>query len=150
MKLQHEQGKNIIHIRIDHGKEFENVEFNKFYDEEGIHHEYFAHLIPQQNGVVERKNKTLQEMARVMLHAKKIVLHFLLEALNTARHIHNRITTRSGITITLYELLKGRKPNVKYFMFWGYLLLMGKTTEKHAAEDIGSCFTLYASKRFRN
>ncbi|KAA0032410.1 gag-proteinase polyprotein [Cucumis melo var. makuwa] len=41
------------------------------------------------------------------------------EAVNTACHIHNRITTRSGTTITLYELWKGRKPNVKYFHVFG-------------------------------
>ena len=59
LNLQHEQGKNIICIRSDHGKEFDNEEFNNFSEAEGIHHEYFAPLSPQQNEVVERKNRTL-------------------------------------------------------------------------------------------
>lgn len=72
-------------------------------------------LTPQQNGVVERRNRTLQEMAKVMLHAKNIFLLLWAETMNIVCHIHNRITTRLGTSITIYELGKGRKPNVKYF-----------------------------------
>ncbi|KAA0067336.1 gag-pol polyprotein [Cucumis melo var. makuwa] len=97
----------------DHGKEFDIEDLNKFCQTEGIHHEFAAPITPQQNGVVERKNRMLQEMARVMIHAKNLPLNFWTEAVNTACHIHNRVTTRSGTTVTLYELWKGRKPNVK-------------------------------------
>ncbi|KAA0053132.1 gag-pol polyprotein [Cucumis melo var. makuwa] len=69
--LQREKGVKIVRIRNDHGKEFKNEDLNNFCDSEGIHHEYYAPITSQQNGVVERKNKTLQEMAQVMLHAKK-------------------------------------------------------------------------------
>jgi hypothetical protein len=69
--------------------------------------------------VVERKNRTLQESARVMLHAKHLPYHFWAEAMNTACHIHNRVTLRTGTTTTLYELWKGRKPTVKYFHVFG-------------------------------
>ena len=57
--LQREQGKNIVRIRSDHGKEFKNEELNKFYEAEGIYYEYSALVISQQNRVVERKNRTL-------------------------------------------------------------------------------------------
>ena len=57
-------------IRSDIGKEFENSLFSKFCNKHGIIHEFSAPKTPQQDGVVERKNKTLQEMARVMLKAK--------------------------------------------------------------------------------
>jgi len=65
--------------------------------------------------VVERKNRTLQELARVMLHVKHLPYHFWAEAMNTACHVHNRVTLRAGTTTTLYELWKERKPTVKYF-----------------------------------
>lgn len=85
------RGKNIIRIRSDHDREFENKKFSNFCDLEGILHEVSAPLTPQQNGVVEQKNRNLQEMAKIMLHAKQILLHFWAEAINTACHIHIRI-----------------------------------------------------------
>ncbi|PNX57810.1 serine/threonine protein kinase SRPK1, partial [Trifolium pratense] len=54
----------IIRVRSDHGKEFENAKFYDFCASEGIQHEFSAPITPQQNGVVERKNRTLQESAR--------------------------------------------------------------------------------------
>ncbi|XP_050941592.1 uncharacterized protein LOC127149764 [Cucumis melo] len=61
--LQKEQDKDVRRIRSDHGKEFENSAFNEFFQYEGIFHEFSTPLTPQQNGVVERKNHTLQQMA---------------------------------------------------------------------------------------
>lgn len=69
--------------------------------------------------MVELKNRTLQEMARVMLHAKNLPYYLWIEALNTTCHIHNRVTIRLGTEVTHYELWKGRKPNVKYFHMFG-------------------------------
>ena len=67
-KIQNEKGFTISCIRSDHGREFENVEFESFCDVQGIEHTFSAPRTPQQNGVVERKNRTLQEMARTILH----------------------------------------------------------------------------------
>ena len=89
--------------------------FTNFCIEEGIAHEFSAPITPQQNGIVERKNRTLQEMTRVMMLANDIPLHFWAEALNTACHIHNRVTIRPGTNVTHYEIWRGRKPNVKCF-----------------------------------
>jgi hypothetical protein len=69
--------------------------------------------------VVERKNMTLQESARVMLHAKKLPHYFWAETMSTACYAHNRVTLRSGTITTLYEIWKGRKPTVKYFHVFG-------------------------------
>lgn len=60
---------------------------------EEIHHEYSALSTPHQNGVVERENRTLQEMTRFMIHAKALPLQHWVEDVNTMCHIHNRITT---------------------------------------------------------
>ena len=56
----------IIRIRSDHVKEFENGIFSDYCNKHDIAYEFSAPKTPQQNGVVERKNRTLQEMARVM------------------------------------------------------------------------------------
>ncbi|TYK21311.1 F5J5.1 [Cucumis melo var. makuwa] len=77
-------------------------------------------------------------MARVMIHAKNLPLHFLAEAINTACHIHNRITTRSGTNVTLYELWKGRKPNVKYFHIFGSTCYILADKEYHRKWDAKS------------
>lgn len=73
-----------------------------------------APITPKQNGMVESKNRTLQEPTRVMLHAKRFPYYFWAEAMNTTYHIRNRVTIRSGTKETQYELSKVRNPNVKY------------------------------------
>lgn len=62
---------------------------------------------------------TLQESARVMLHAKQLRYHFWAESMNIDCYIHNRVTLRSGTSATLYELWKGRKPIFKYLHEFG-------------------------------
>ena len=118
-QLQREKDSVNVRIRSDHGTEFENAKLNGFCSCEGIKHEFPSPITPQQNGVVERKNRTLQESARVMLHAKYLPYHFWAEAMTTSCHIHNRVTLRSGTTTTLYEIWKGRKPIVKYLHVFG-------------------------------
>ena len=71
-RLQNEKGVPIVKIRSDHGKEFENAKFETFCNEHGIKKEFLAPKTSQQNGVVERKNRVIQEMARVMLLNKNI------------------------------------------------------------------------------
>ena len=66
------KGVLIVRIRSDHGKEFENAKFEAFYNEYDIKKEFSAAKTPQQNGVVERKNRVIQEMARVMLLNKNL------------------------------------------------------------------------------
>ncbi|TYK11800.1 gag-pol polyprotein [Cucumis melo var. makuwa] len=91
-----------------------------------------------ENGVVEQKNRTLQEMARVMIHAKHLPLNFWAEAVNTVCHIHDRITTRSGTGVTLYELWNGRKLNVKYFHVFGSTCYILANREYHRKWDVKS------------
>ncbi|KAJ6821267.1 uncharacterized protein M6B38_393615 [Iris pallida] len=67
-KVQNEKGFMITRIHSDHGGEFENAEFKQFCDTHGYLHEFSCPRTPQQNGVMERKNITLSEMARVMLN----------------------------------------------------------------------------------
>ena len=71
-------------------------------------------LLPQ-NGVVEKKNRVIQEMARAMLHNKDVAQNLWGEAVNIACHMVNRMYFRLGTKKTPCEIWKGRKPNVKYF-----------------------------------
>ena len=118
-RIQNEKGMCINSIRSDHGGEFENESFQLFCEENGIHHNFSAPRTPQQNGVVERKNRSLQEMARTMLNDNSISKHFWAEAVNTACYIQNRIYIRPILNKTPYELWKGRKPNISYFHSFG-------------------------------
>ena len=67
----------IVRIISDHGKEFENSIFVGLCNKHGISHEFSTPKILQQNGVVERKNRTFQEMARVMLNSKGAVIQVM-------------------------------------------------------------------------
>ena len=73
---------------------------------------FFAFRTPQQNGTVKRKNRTLKEMAKTMLCENNLPKYFWEEAINTACYVINRLTIRSLLSKTPYELYKGRKPNV--------------------------------------
>jgi transposase InsO family protein len=66
-RAQNEFGLRIKKIRSDNGTEFKNSQIEGFLEEEGIKHEFSSPYTPQQNGVVERKNRTLLDMARTML-----------------------------------------------------------------------------------
>ncbi|KAK0584307.1 hypothetical protein LWI29_010928 [Acer saccharum] len=111
--------RSIKRIRSDHEKEFENASFESYCDSLGISHEFSAPRTTQQNGVVERKNGVLQEMARVMLLSNNVLRNLWAEAVNTACYIGNRVFLRPGSRNTSYKLWKGRKPNVSYFRTFG-------------------------------
>ena len=57
--MQNEKDLRIVKVRSDHGGEFENKLFENLFDENGISHDLYRPRTPQQNGVVERKNRTL-------------------------------------------------------------------------------------------
>ena len=118
-RIQNEKGYSITNIRSDHGTEFENLSFNIFCDENGFGHNFSAPRTPQQNGVVERKNRTLEKMARTMLCENNLPKYFWAEAINTACYVVNRISIRPILKKTPYELFKGRKPNIAYFRSFG-------------------------------
>jgi hypothetical protein len=108
-----------MRIRNDHGREFENSKFEEFCLSYGIKQEFSFPITPQQNGVVERKNRVIQEMARVMIHSKYLAQHFWGEVVNTACHIINRVNLRPETSKTPYEIWRGKKPTVKYFRTFG-------------------------------
>ena len=93
-KLQVEKGIVIAKIISDHGREFENTKLATFCNDQGTYQEFSSPKTPQQNGIVEWKNKIVQEVARVMLHNKKMPKSFWGEVVNTACHTFNRVYFR--------------------------------------------------------
>jgi hypothetical protein len=106
-------------IRSDNGTEFKNSQIEGFLEEEGIKHEFSSPYTPQQNGVVERKNRTILDMARTILDEYKTSDWFWAEAVNTACYAINRLYLHRVLKKTSYELLTGKKPNVSYFRVFG-------------------------------
>ncbi|KAK1684780.1 hypothetical protein QYE76_045628 [Lolium multiflorum] len=93
-KAQRMYESEITAIRTDNGTEFKNYTMQEFVDDEGIKHEFSAPYTPQQNGVVERKNRTIIEMARTKLSEFNSPHNFWEEAISTAVHYSNRLFLR--------------------------------------------------------
>ncbi|GJU45283.1 retrovirus-related pol polyprotein from transposon TNT 1-94 [Tanacetum coccineum] len=119
-KIQVQKGCLIISIRTGHGREFDDeVQFGAFCDANGITHNFLAPRTPQSNRVVERKNRTLQEMARTMLNEQSIPQKIWCNAVDTSTYILNRILIRPFLGKTPYELFKGKKPSLEHFKVFG-------------------------------
>jgi transposase InsO family protein len=114
-KAQNEFDIKVKKIRSDNGTEFKNTQVEDFLDEEGIKHEFSAPYTLQQNGVAERKNRTLIKMVRTMLDEYKTSDRFWVEAINTACHATNHLYLHKLLKKISYELLTGNEPNVSYF-----------------------------------
>jgi transposase InsO family protein len=114
-RAQNEFDSKVKKIRSDNGTEFKNIQVEDFLDEEDIKHEFSASYTPQQNGVAKRKNRTLIEIARIMLDKYKTSDQFWAEAINTVCHATNRLYLHKLLKKTSYELLTGNKPNVSHF-----------------------------------
>nr|GEU63483.1 integrase, catalytic region, zinc finger, CCHC-type, peptidase aspartic, catalytic [Tanacetum cinerariifolium] len=112
-------------IRTDNGTEFKNKTLAKFFDEVGISQHFFAARTPQQNDVVERRNRTLVEAARTLLTFANLPLFLWAEAIATTFFTKNHLIIHKRFDKTPYELINKRKPNIKFFHVFGcrcYLL----------------------------
>ncbi|WVZ58034.1 hypothetical protein U9M48_008346 [Paspalum notatum var. saurae] len=91
LRLRNESHKAMRAIRSDNGGEFRNSRFENFCRDLGLERQFSSPYTPPQNGDVERKNRTLVEMARTMLDEHRTPRRFWAEAVNTACYIANRI-----------------------------------------------------------
>jgi transposase InsO family protein len=118
-RAQNEFRLRIKKIRSDNGTKFKNSQIERFIEDEGIKHEFSSPYTPQQNGVMERKNRTLMDMTRTMLEEYKTSDQFWAETINTACYSINQLYLHRILKKTSYELLTGKKPNVSYFRVFG-------------------------------
>nr|GEX94385.1 hypothetical protein [Tanacetum cinerariifolium] len=102
-------------VRTDNGTEFKNKTFTKFFDEVGITQQFSAARTPQQNDVVERRNRTLVEAARIMLTFANLPLFLWAEAIIIDCFTQNRSIIHKCFNKNPYELMNKRKPNIKFF-----------------------------------
>jgi transposase InsO family protein len=117
--VENEMDLRIKCLRLDNGEEFTSKEFMEYYRNHGIKRQFSVARTPQQNGVVERKSMTVQEMARTMIIDSKLKYIFWTQAVHTTVHIQNRVMIRNNTNKTPYELWKGRPTNVKHFRVFG-------------------------------
>ncbi|GLU15868.1 hypothetical protein SLE2022_323240 [Rubroshorea leprosula] len=102
--VEKESGFKIQALRSDRGGEFTSKEFQEFYAANGVRHFLTAPGSQQQNGVVERKNRTILNMARSMMKTKKMPREFWAEAIECAVYLLNRCTTKAVENKTPIEL----------------------------------------------
>nr|GEY61697.1 retrovirus-related Pol polyprotein from transposon TNT 1-94 [Tanacetum cinerariifolium] len=116
-------------IRCDNGGEFRNKEINDFCSQKGIKREFSNARTPQQNGVAERRNRSLIEVARTMLADAKLPVTFWAEAVNTACYVQNRVLVNKSHNKTPYELFNGRSPAIGFLKAFGYHVMILNTLD---------------------
>lgn len=105
-------------LRTDNGKEYFSTEISNYLKEQRIQHQLTVAYTPQQNGVAERKNRSLTESARYMLLDAGLDKRFWGEAILTAVYLQNRTISRS-INKTPLKLFIGEKPDISHIRVFG-------------------------------
>ncbi|KAJ0847332.1 putative RNA-directed DNA polymerase [Helianthus annuus] len=144
-KIENLYQRRLKRIRSDNGTEFKNNKMEEFCDERGILHEFSAPYTPQQNGVAERKNRTLIETARTMLADSKLPINFWAEAVSAACYTLNRVLTVKKFNKTCFELINNRKPNLKYLEPLGSPCTVLEPFGKFGPKSVEGIFIGYAS-----
>nr|GFA04671.1 retrovirus-related Pol polyprotein from transposon TNT 1-94 [Tanacetum cinerariifolium] len=137
-------------VRIDNGMEFKNKTLAKFFDEVGITQQFSAARTPQQNGVVERRNRTFVEAARTILTFANLPSFLWAEAIAIDCFTQNRLIIHKRFNKTPYELKNKRKPNIKFFRVFGcrcYLLNDYKDVRKLKAKGDIRVFVGYSKEK---
>ncbi|GJW29117.1 ribonuclease H-like domain-containing protein [Tanacetum coccineum] len=111
--------KKVKIIICENGTEFKNTVMSEFCEQKGIKREFSVARTPQQNGVAERRNRTLIEAARTMLADSKLPTTFWAEAVNTACYVQNRVLVVKPHNKTPYELFRGRTPALSFMRPFG-------------------------------
>ena len=120
-------------LRTDNGTEYVNKDINHLCNEVGIQLQHTVPYTPQQNGVVERKNRSLKDMANCMLHARSLSSKLWVEAINCASYIQNRSPHKSVTRKTPFEAQIGKQREVNHFRIFGSRAWARIPTEKRKA-----------------
>ncbi|KAG6499643.1 hypothetical protein ZIOFF_039433 [Zingiber officinale] len=115
-------------LRTDRGGEFLSTEFTRFCENEGIERHLSAPYTPQQNGVVERRNRTVMAMARSLLKGTHMPARFWGEAVRHAVYLLNRLPTKALGERTPFEAWMGRKPHLAHLKVFGCIAYAKNTT----------------------
>ncbi|GJW89087.1 retrovirus-related pol polyprotein from transposon TNT 1-94 [Tanacetum coccineum] len=121
-KIENLNEVRVKELRSDNRIEFKNHKLEEFCDEKGISRNFSSPCTPEQNGVAERRNRTLIEAVRTMLNHAKLPKQFWGEAVNTSCYIQNRSIIVKRHRNTSYDLFRGRSPDISYFHVFGCLV----------------------------
>ena len=117
--MENHSGHHIKILRTDRGGEYVSNEFLNFCKAHGIQKQFTARYTPQQNGIAERKNRTIMEMARNMLASKNLPNEYWGEAVSTAIYIMNRCPIKSVKNKVLQEAWTSINHSVSHLKFFG-------------------------------
>lgn len=112
-------GTHIKFFRFDNGREFVNQKIKSLFTKEGIQVEYITPYTPEQNGRIERENRTIQECARTMLISSGLPKYLWPEAVRTATYLLNRSTNTNCVGSTPYEGWFDVKPDLSHIKIFG-------------------------------
>ena len=128
--VENEYGRKLKILRFDNGGEYVNSEFIQYCEDVGSQMQHSIPYTPQQNGVAERKNISLKEMATCMMEAKKFPPKFWAKAINCASYFHNRVPHNQLDGMNPFESWSGHKPDVTHFRIFGSKAWARIPTEK--------------------
>jgi transposase InsO family protein len=115
---ENQHGFQIKTVRSDRGGEFLSMAFRDVCEKAGIKRQFTAPYSPQQNGVVERRNRTVMEMARSIMNSMSVPARFWGEAVRHSVYLLNCLPTKVMGNCTPYEAWKGRKPHLGHVSVW--------------------------------
>nr|GEY55024.1 hypothetical protein [Tanacetum cinerariifolium] len=136
-------------VRTDKGTEFLDQTLLAYFAAEGIHHQTSVVRTPEQNRVVERRNRTLVEAARTMLSAAKVPLFFWAEAIATTCFTQNRSLVIPRHEKTPYHIINDRKLSIKFFHIFGslcYIVRDGENLDKMKEKGDACIFVGYSTQ----
>ena len=117
--IENQNDVKVKQIRTDNGTEFRNQELESFCDEKGISQNFSSPYTPEQNGVAERKNRTLIEAARTMLNGSVLSKIFWTKSIRIACYTQNRSVIVKRHDKTPSEIYRKRIPDISYFHVFG-------------------------------
>ena len=116
--MENQLDRKVKTLRTDRGGEYTSTAFDDICNEKGIEHQFTIPYTPQQNGVAERRNRTLFDMIRSMMSQAQLPISFWGDALLTATYVLNRVPSKS-VDTTPYELWTQRKLELSNLRPWG-------------------------------
>lgn len=117
--VKKQSGNFIKCLRTDRGGEYNSTEFKEFCKEHGIKQQLTTAYTPQQNGIAERKKRTIINMGRAVLLEKEIPKSLWADAVQWANHVLNRSPTMIVKDMTPEEAWSGNKPSIEHFRIFG-------------------------------
>jgi hypothetical protein len=131
-RIENQTGRKIKILRSDNGGEYTSKEFKSFCIEAGIKREFTIPYNPQQNGVAERKNKTIIEATKAMIHDQSLPMTLWAEACMTSVYVQNLSPHYIVKNITPEEAFTKVKPEIRHFRIFGCPVYLHVPKEKRS------------------